>query len=204
MCFYVRQSKEAQEVRHRFHAKIENEALFRPQNFINGFTFPKTPVIANDKPDFIRHFQWGLIPYWAKDDSIKKFTLNAKIETIHEKPSYRDSVNKRCLVIVDGFFEWKWLDPKGKSKQKYLITFPGDALFALGGIWSEWANKETGEIVKSFSIVTTEANALMSEIHNSQKRMPVILTQQNEQDWLAGKPFDEFKTIDVELIASAI
>jgi putative SOS response-associated peptidase YedK len=61
-------------------------------------------------------YSWGLIPNWAKDDSIRKNTLNAKIETIHEKPSFRDVIQHRCLVLIDGFYEWKWLDEKGKHK----------------------------------------------------------------------------------------
>ena len=134
----------------------------------------------------------GLIPFWAKDDSIKQYTLNAKIETLNEKPAFKNSVKNRCLVIADGFYEWKWLDEKGRKKQKYLITLPDSDLFAFAGIWSEWQNKSTGEIINSYSIITTEANELMAEIHNSKKRMPVILTKKNEKDWLGGEEINDF------------
>ena len=201
MCFHSQQSKKAEQLESRFNAKIENLALFQAQDYINGFTFPKTPVIANNSPNLIRHFNWGLIPFWAKDDSIRKYTLNAKIETLHEKPSFKNSINKRCLVIADGFYEWKWLDPKGKKKQKYLITLPQNNLFTFGGIWSEWIDKETGEIVNSYSIVTTKANEFMAEIHNSKKRMPIILTEENENDWLLGDPLNDFKSINTDLTA---
>ena len=201
MCFFSRQSKSAREVENRFNAKIDDPQLFEPGNFINGFTFPKTPVIPDANQSVIRYFQWGLIPFWAKDDSIKKYTLNAKIETLRKKPSFRNSVNKRCLVIADGFYEWKWLDAKGKNKQKYLITRPNEELFAFAGIWSEWADKETGKIIDTYSIVTTEANKLMSEIHNSKKRMPVVLTAENESDWLNGSSVEDFQQCNVELEA---
>jgi putative SOS response-associated peptidase YedK len=201
MCFFSKQSKDAITVEKRFNAVIDQKHLFKPGDFINGFTFPLTPVITNKDTYLIQHFQWGLVPFWAKNDEIKKYTLNAKIETIRQKPAFRSSVNKRCLVIADGFYEWKWLDPKGKQKQKYLITRPGNELFTFAGIWSEWTNKETGEIISSYSILTTEANELMSQIHNSNKRMPVVLTPEYESEWLTDKPIETFKTIDPDLHA---
>lgn len=201
MCFHSKQSKKAQAVENRFKAKIADEALFQANDHINGFMYPQTPVVANDQPNVIAHYHWGLIPFWAKDDSIKKYTLNAKIETLHEKPSFRQAVNNRCWIVADGFYEWKWLDPQGKKKQRYLITRPDDELFAFAGIWSEWVDQSTGEIVRSYSIVTTAANELMSEIHNTKKRMPVILSPQNESDWLSGAPVLDFHKVDLELKA---
>ncbi|MFP4691708.1 MAG: SOS response-associated peptidase [Bacteroidales bacterium] len=199
MCFHSRQSKNARALEKRFRAKIEQAELFEPSDHYNGFTFPKTPVVANEQPGLIRHFQWGLIPFWAKDEGIRQYTLNAKIETLHKKPSFRQAVKNRCLVIADGFYEWQWLDPKGRQKQKFLVKLPGDALFAFAGIWSEWAHPATGEVIHSYSIVTTEANELMSRIHNSKKRMPVILTETNEKDWLEGREVADFAGADPEL-----
>jgi len=201
MCFHSKQTKKAVEVESRFNAKIDDAALFNPQSEINGFTFPKTPIITNKRPELIQHYQWGLIPFWAKDESIKKYTLNAKIETLREKPSYRDAVENRCLIIVDGFYEWKWLDSKGKRKQKYEIGLPNKNLFSFGGIWSEWIDRNSGEILNSYSIVTTEANEFMAEIHNSKKRMPVILSHHNETKWLKGDSIENFKKVDLELNA---
>ena len=94
MCFHSKQSKSAQELEHRFNAKFEQTELYQP-GYYNGFQFPKTPAITNDETGKIHLMQWGLIPFWAKDDSIKKYTLNARIETIKEKPAFRSSVNKR-------------------------------------------------------------------------------------------------------------
>lgn len=201
MCFYTTQTKNAIEVENRFNAKFKNISIFSTSEIYNGFTFPQTPVITNNNPLIIDFYYWGLIPFWAKTDEIRKNTLNAKIETLSEKPSFRICMNNRCLIIVDGFFEWQWLDNKGKQKQKYKITMPDYSLFAFGGLWSEWVNKETGEIIKSYTIVTTEANQLMSEIHNTKKRMPLILNLDNEKEWLNGKPKEHFIKPNVQLIA---
>jgi putative SOS response-associated peptidase YedK len=201
MCFHSKQSKSAQELKHRFNATFENEDQYVPSENINGFTFPATPVITHQQPDKIQLFHWGLIPSWAKDNSIRKNTLNAKIETIHEKPSFRASVNHRCLIIADGFYEWQWLDEKGKKKQKYLITIANNELFCFAGIWNTWIDKSTGEIINTYTILTTEAKGLMAQIHNSKKRMPVILEKSSEMDWLtAGKIMQE----EVSLKASEI
>ena len=141
------------------------------------------------------------MPTWAKDKTFRKNLLNAKIETIKELPSFRNSVKNRCLVLVDGFYEWKWLDEKGKNKEKYHIKLPDHEAFAMAGIWSNWVDKETGEILKTYTIVTTEADALISQIHNTKKRMPVILTPENEEKWLNGEEVDNFKHPKVELVA---
>ena len=185
MCFHSKQTKSAQELEHRFDAKFEKAENYVPSIY-NGFTFPQTPVITNKDKNKIQLFNWGLIPHWAKDDSIRKNTLNARSETIHEKPSFRQVVNNRCLVLSDGFFEWQWLDEKGKKKQKYEITLPSNELFAFAGLWSEWVDKTTGELINSYAILTTEANETMSRIHNSKKRMPMILSRDNERSWING------------------
>jgi len=204
MCFHSKQSKKAQELESRYKAKIEDLSLFKPMEEINGFSFPKTPVITHEKKELIQHFNWGLIPKWAKDNSIRQYTLNARIETIKEKPSYRDAYQNRCLVIVDGFYEWHWLDPKGKNKQKYLISFADNSLFALGGIWTEWVDKTSGEIVKTYSIVTTESDEAFGKIKNNKNRMPVILTEKNEDDWLAVSAIEEFSKIENELVFTRV
>jgi putative SOS response-associated peptidase YedK len=204
MCFHSKQSKDAMAVEKRFNAVVKDMVNFQPAEHFNGFTYPKTPVIVAEKPNEVLHMQWGLIPAWANNDSIKQHTLNAKIETLTEKPSFRNSVNKRCLVIADGFYEWQWLDNKGKNKQKYLIVLPDNGLYAYAGIWSEWKSTLTGEIVKTYSIITTEATGLMREVHNSKLRMPVILSPENENAWLQNAPLDLFKKVELELLAEKI
>jgi putative SOS response-associated peptidase YedK len=202
MCFYTQQSKSATEVEKRFKAKIETPSLFHPEHSINGFSYPLTPIIIDNSPEIITHYHWGLIPAWAKDETIKKYTLNAKIETVTEKPSFSNSVNKRCLVIANGFYEWQWLDAKGKNKQKYQIGIEKEALFAFAGLYSQWMDKGTGEIKNSYTILTTDANPLMAEIHNTKKRMPVLLQVEDEAKWLEGAPIDHFAfPYQVDLVA---
>ncbi len=192
MCFHSKQSKSAQEVENRFKAKIDNIDLFKPQENNNGFDFPLTPVIVDEKPEIITHYNWGLIPSWSNNDEIRKLTLNARIETLEEKPSFKNSVNKRCLVIANGFYEWQWLDTKGNNKIKYEIGIENDELFAFAGIYSQWEDTTTGIIKNTYSILTTEANPLMAKIHNIKKRMPIILKPEDEIKWLEHADYKKF------------
>lgn len=192
MCFLTTQTKFPLEVAKRFNATIDPTFDFKTSSHISGFDYPSTPVIIDEKPSIITHYQWGLIPSWATDQEIKKYTLNAKIETVNTKPSFKNSVNKRCLVIANGYYEWQWLDPKGKAKQKYELCLPNEALFAFAGLYSHWVDKETGEIKNTYTILTTEANPLLAEIHNHKKRMPVVLKREDESKWLEHEPIDHF------------
>jgi len=117
--------------------------------------------------------RWGLIPHWAKDENIAYSTFNARSETAANKPAFRDAVKHRCcLVPAHGFFEWK---RDGKEKQPYLIRLKGGGLFMFAGLWATWKD------VTSFTIMTTEPNELMEDIHN---RMPVILGADDCDRWL--------------------
>jgi len=117
MCFHSKQSKKAQAVEKRFKAKVENPAEFLVSDHINAFSFPKTPVILNSQPDVIQNINWGLIPAWSKNEEIRKYTINAKLETITEKPSFKKVVENRCLIITTGFYEWQWQDKKARIKR---------------------------------------------------------------------------------------
>ena len=204
MCFHSKQSKTATQLQNRFKAKLERPELFNENAIYNGFTYPHTPVITNENTGLIKELYWGLIPVWSKDDAIKAYTLNARIETIKEKPSFKGAIKNRCLIISDGFFEWQWLDKKGTKKQKYLLTQKDSEAFAFAGLYSNWVDKLTGEVRNTYTIVTTEANPLMAEIHNNKKRMPIALTPQREQDWLSGLEIDDFKNDEIDLLATAI
>lgn len=203
MCFHSQQTKKPKEIKERFNAEIATDAVVTLEQ-INGFNHPATPVISNTDPHVITNFTWGLIPRWAMYTGIQKQTLNAKIETLHEKPSFKNNIQNRCLIISDGFFEWQWLDSKGKRKQKHLITVPNNQAFAFAGIYDTWQHPETEEHIYSYSILTTQANSLMAEIHNSKKRMPIIVPQSCESDWLAGMPIAEAKKFNPQLIASPV
>lgn len=192
MCFHSKQSKTATQIEKRFKAKIEKPLDFIVMEHINGFEFPKTPIITDTNSEIITHYNWGLIPSWSKDEEIRKFTLNAKIETLNEKPSFKESINKRCLVLANGFYEWQWHDTKGKNKTKFEIGIENEELFAFAGIYSQWLNQSTGEFINSYAIVTTEANSVMAQIHNIKKRMPIILKPEDEAKWLNHEPYQNF------------
>lgn len=185
MCFFSQVTKSATELRNRFNAKFNDAAKFTPGVF-NAYTFPYTPVITNNNPHEIELCQWGLIPHWAKDTTMQSNTLNARIETLTEKPSFKNVIHNRCLILADGFFEWQWLDDKGKNKHKYLITLPDDALFAYAGLFSDWQNPVTHQTIRTYTIITTQANEIMAQIHNTKKRMPIIVA--NEFEWLNNCP----------------
>lgn len=191
MCFHSKQTKGAQAIQKRFKAKVKEaiSSVVSSSNY-NGFDFPKTPVITNLNSSEVELFHWGLIPSWSNDESIRVNTLNARIETLDEKPSFKHHATHRCLVLSDGFYEWQWLDSKGKKKQKYTVELPNNELYAYAGIWSEWFNNK-GESIYTYSIVTTEAQGIMREVHNSKMRMPVVLPEAQELDWLKGMPVNE-------------
>ncbi|MBF8456176.1 SOS response-associated peptidase [Kaistella sp. G5-32] len=191
MCYYVDSSLTKKEIKEVYGVGYEGED-FEEQPFLNGFSHPLVAVILDENPTVATSANWGLIPSWATDRKIQKQTLNARVETVAEKSSFRNNYNKRCLVLVKGFYEWKWIDAKGKEKQKHFLTLPNTKLIALGGIYGNWTDKETGETLTTFSIVTTEANELMTEIHNTKHRMPIVLTKAKEQEWLSSRDIQDF------------
>jgi putative SOS response-associated peptidase YedK len=123
--------------------------------------------------------RWGLIPSWAKDAKIGNKLINARGETVAEKPSFRSAFRKRrCLIPADGFYEWKKLDG---GKQPHFIHLCDEEPFAFAGLWELWTNPNDGEVIESCTIVTTEANALMRTLHD---RMPVIVPAEDYDLWL--------------------
>lgn len=121
MCYKTKLNSKLIDIERSLDARFIEPDSYKPQLEINGFTFISTPVITNENQGEIQMFNWGLIPTWAKDDTIRAMTLNSRIETVKEKPAYRNSIDNRCLIIADGYYEWQWKDPKGKEKQKFLI-----------------------------------------------------------------------------------
>ena len=124
-------------------------------------------------------FHWGLVPFWAKDPSIGNRMINARAETVAEKPSFKNAFKKRrCLIIADGFYEWK--GPRGQ-KQPMLITLPDKKPFAFAGLWETWSHEDLDTPYRSCTIITTEASESIREIHH---RMPVILKPEAYPEWL--------------------
>jgi putative SOS response-associated peptidase YedK len=158
-------------------------------------------VISNKNPDELSFYRWGLIPFWAKDKSIGNKLINAKAETIDQKASFKNSFKrKRCLVLSDGFYEWKKIG--SKEKIPYRIVMNDGTPFAMAGIWDSWKD-ESGKITDSFAIITTEPNELMKNIHT---RMPVILEPGKEREWLDEQNPEILKAllkpIDSELLTA--
>lgn len=167
------------------YSKVLDE-LYEQRYFENGFDHKATPILTVGKPQELQYFNWGLVPSRAKDLSIRKATLNARSEEVLEKSSYRDAFknNQRCLIPSTGFFEWQWQDQKGKSKIPFFIGVKDQPLFSMGGLYSRWKDPATGIYYYSYTILTTEANPLMKEVHNHGQRMPVIIPREYEKDWL--------------------
>ena len=204
MCFTINVNIIKEEMERRFNIPLIDRDYYRPSYYYHAFELPKVPVISSVTPDQIELFQWGLIPSWTRDEEyandIRYKTFNARSETITEKPTFRNAVKtNRCLVISKGFYEWQTI---GKEKFPYFICLKDSQIFTYAGIFDQWTNHETGEILKTFSIITTHANPLMEKIHNIKKRMPVILNKEDERIWLDTtsslseslkllKPFDE-------------
>jgi putative SOS response-associated peptidase YedK len=137
-------------------------------------------VVPNNDENRIEFFNWGLIPSWAKDPSIGNRMINARAETLAEKPAFRAAYRRRrCLVLADGFFEWR-KDPGKKVKQPMYIRLKTGEPFAFAGLWEIW-NSADGSQILSCTIITTEPNELVSDIHN---RMPVILPREGYSAWL--------------------
>jgi putative SOS response-associated peptidase YedK len=137
----------------------------------------KLAVISNGNPGELSLYRWGLIPFWAKDPKIGYKLINARAESVLEKPSFKTPFrSRRCLVLSDGFYEWR----KGPEKTPYRIARRDGAAFAMAGLWDKWTSPE-GEEIRSFSILTTGPNSLMEKIHD---RMPVILERETEKEWI--------------------
>ena len=154
-----------------------------PAQFAPRFNVaPTQPIlaVANDGKSAADFFVWGLIPSWAKDPEIGNRLINARAETLAEKPSFRGSYRyRRCLIFADGFYEWK-AQPGTKTKAPYFIRLASGLPFAFAGLWGTWDSPD-GSQLNSATIITTEPNNLLATLHN---RMPVILAESEWRDWL--------------------
>jgi putative SOS response-associated peptidase YedK len=136
--------------------------------------------------------RWGLIPYWAKDAAIGAKAINAVSETAAEKPMFQDAMKRRrCLIPANGFYEWKKLGPK--AKQAYHVGLANDGLFAFAGLWDRWKSPD-GSVIVSCTILTTEANSLLKDVHD---RMPVILAPEDYDLWLDPGITDPARVADL-------
>lgn len=179
MCGRASLSKNEKELEKRFEATFYSEDL-QQLPFPNYNIAPSHlhPIITNENTDHFRICKWGLIPFWAKTPAIGNKMINARIETILEKPAFKNAAQKRrCLVPFDGFYEWKKV---GSNKIPYRIHLKNDELFAVAGLWERWQDTN-GKTIYSFTVITQPPNELLSNIHD---RMPAILLPEHEKDWL--------------------
>ncbi|MFB6309527.1 MAG: SOS response-associated peptidase [Haloarculaceae archaeon] len=160
------------------------------------------PVITSRSPDRVERLEWGLVPEWADDDS--RASINARAETVTEKPSFADAFERRrCLVPADGFYEWA---DRGTGKRPYRVAFEDDRPFAMAGIWERWtpptAQAGLGDFGgggvevsarETFAVLTTEPNDLVADLHH---RMAVILSPEEERRWLEAGPGEALDLLD--------
>lgn len=179
-------------------AKFGQKGQLKP--VFNAAPGQELAVILKPEQPEIKFMKWGLVPNWAKPAMKLPPSINARCETIFDKPSFNRLLDsKRCLVLSTGFVEWK---KEGKNKIPYWIQVEGEPNTFFGGLWDIWENPETKEKIETFTIITTEANAAIKPYHN---RMPLILPNATEMDWLeTGLSADKLKAmmkpIDPDLI----
>jgi putative SOS response-associated peptidase YedK len=177
LCGRFTQSTDKDDVQSRFGFINPKNILLSPRYNIAPSQNSPTVIVNEDQRELIM-MRWGLIPSWAKDASIGYKMINARAETLTQKSSFkRPFKDKRCLVLADGFYEWEKTD---KKKIPYHVVLKTREPFAFAGLWEQWKNPD-GEMLLSFTIVTTNANELMEKIHD---RMPVILHEKDEAQWL--------------------
>ena len=162
---------------------LEEIPLFKPR--YNIAPTQQAPVIANlNGANRVELFQWGLVPSWAKDISIGNRMINARAETLAAKSTFKRLLNnRRCLVLADGFYEWR---KEGKGKVPMLFKLKSGEPFVLAGVWDVW-RKPDGETLRTYTIVTTEPNKMLAPVHN---RMPAMLSDDDALDWLSGREID--------------
>lgn len=181
MCGRSSLTKTQKEIEIRFKANFYSEELER-YNPLPNFNIAPThyvPVILSDNAAAIRLLRWGLIPFWAANKSIGSKMINARAETLMDKPAFKNLLqSQRCLVPMDGFYEWR---REGNKKLPYRIISSHQEIFSVCGLWDKWNDKTTGENIHSYTIITVAANEKMSYLHN---RMPVLLNPEIEKLWL--------------------
>jgi putative SOS response-associated peptidase YedK len=203
MCFHFSQIQSAETLSKRFGVDLKKNEAYATGRF-NAFQYPRIPIIIREEPDVLYNGHWGLIPPHIHDIDYRKYTLNARIETLSSKPSFAAVTHNRCLIPVSAFFEWHWVDPKGTSKVPYEVSYPDNPVFAFAGLYSLWSHPTTSEIMITFTMVTTTANDLMAYVHNHKKRMPVVLLPSQESSWLNGGDISSFALCNPPLHAIPI
>lgn len=181
-------TKKLEELADRYGRKSDIVEIWKDiieENYhVSAFMNPPCPVVLAEEQ--LQPLFWGMIPHWTKSpedaEGIRKQTYNARAESLFKLPSFRESIkSRRCLVPSTGWFEWRH---EKSGKIPYFIHVEEEEIFSMAGIYDSWTDCNTGEEIRTFSIVTTEANELMAFIHNTGKRMPALLDREQEKRWL--------------------
>ena len=165
-----------------------------PDNYIPNYNIAPTqnsPILIDNGKRIVKSMRWGLIPSWAKDEKFGARMINARIETLLEKPSYRNLVSsKRCIVITDGYYEWR---KDGVRKIPYYLKDPEGKLLPMAGLYDVWKHPD-GYLMPSYTVITKEAQKNIATIHN---RMPVILPQDHLDNWLKTESFSVARALEL-------
>ncbi|HUS87302.1 MAG TPA: SOS response-associated peptidase [Bacteroidales bacterium] len=199
MCFTVNVNIIKEELERRYGTDLIDHDNYRPSYYYHAHSLPDMPVVYKTKSEekSISLFKWGLIPGWVRSEEeanrIRYMTFNAKAETLSEKPSFSRAFKRsRCIVPVSGFFEWQHIPGR---KQPWYIYNPDEPVLSLAGLYDRWSMPGEGNDIYTFSIITTAANQLLAEIHNTKKRMPMILARDNEDKWLESDSTEELANL---------
>ncbi len=186
MCYSNSSTSKNIDLAKRYKKAVDSISEQQPIYFASAFTFHIWRIITKEKD--IQLMRWGLVPAWFRGTNeldIAKTTFNARIETLSEKASFKSLVNSsRCIIPSTGFFEWKH---ENKQKIPHFIYPTNDSVFSMAGLYDTWMDPHSNQILNSFTIITSKANDFMAEIHNSKKRMPLILNANDEENWLNGE-----------------
>jgi putative SOS response-associated peptidase YedK len=189
MCFYFGLPENSVKISQRYKKAFVDKQTFNPNLKYNGFEHPITPIICNDNVENIITASWGLLPEWTKEKSFRKNTLNARIETVEVLPSFKNYVQNRCIIPASFFYDWRH---EGKLKIPYKIYNADAEIFSFAGIYSDWKDLSLNQTIRTYSILTTEANETMKFIHNVKQRMPIILKLEDEHNWLLGDDIQKY------------
>ena len=189
MCYSNSSTSKNIDLAKKYKKEIPFQFPDTPLFYASAFSFPEWRIITQ-KPE-IEIMNWGLVPNWFKGENFSEIaakTPNARIETIDTTPSFKGLIHQqRCIIPSTGYFEWQH---KGKDKLPFFVFPKSQELFSMAGIYSEWIEPVTLKKMKTFSIITCEANPFLAEIHNSKKRMPFLLDEASIESWISEKAID--------------
>lgn len=182
MCGRFSSSSKPEQIKKEFKVAVEDPAIFKPR--YNIAPSQMIPVVLDRMGErIVAQLKWGLVPSWAKDALIGSRMINARAETLMEKPSFREAYkSRRCIIPASGFYEWQRAE-KG-AKQPFYFYLTNKEVFGFAGLWEEWLDKKSGESLETCTIITTEANDVLKPVHD---RMPVILKAADYDEWLDTK-----------------